>query len=130
MRMVSTHLSYDFSKYLQDDDVLIRWLVNPDSGGSWTSGVLVAMGPNNWGTRSEEWVFHLQFAMDDEGALDDVKVLERMRATLGIPDFSYSRSTSSVAGRWRAFLRASSTLDMVFWSGTPRIVIRPPVAWD
>ena len=30
----------------------------------------------------------LQFAMDDEDALDDAKVLERMRATLGIPDFS------------------------------------------
>ena len=88
MRMVSTHLSYDFSKYLGDEDVLIRWLVNPDFGGSWASGVLVAMGPKNWGTKSEEWVFHLQFAMDDEDALDDAKVLERMRATLGIPDFS------------------------------------------
>ncbi|WP_375785474.1 hypothetical protein ACE10Z_39260 [Bradyrhizobium sp. Pha-3] len=50
--------------------MLIRWLVNPDFGGSWASGVLVAMGPKNWGTKSEEWVFHLQFAMDDEGALD------------------------------------------------------------
>jgi 2,4-dichlorophenol 6-monooxygenase len=88
MRMVSTHITYDFSKYLKDEDVLIRWLVNPDFGGSWASGVLVAMGPDHWGTRSEEWVFHLQFAMEDESALDDAKVLERMRVTLGIPDFS------------------------------------------
>jgi 2,4-dichlorophenol 6-monooxygenase len=88
MRMVSTHLTYDFSKYLRDEDVLIRWLVNPDFGGSFASGVLVAMGPNRWGTKSEEWVFHLQFAFDDEGAFDDAKVLDRIRATLGISDFS------------------------------------------
>ena len=88
MRMVSCHISHDFSKLLKDEDVLIRWLVNPDFGGSWAGGVLVAMGPDNWGTKSEEWVLHLQFAMDDESALDDAKVLERMRAALGIPDFS------------------------------------------
>jgi 2,4-dichlorophenol 6-monooxygenase len=88
MRMVSSHISYDFSKLLKDEDVLIRWLVNPDFGGSFASGVLVPMGPNNWGTKSEEWVLHLQFAMDDESARDDSKVLERMRATLGIPDFA------------------------------------------
>lgn len=88
MRMVSTHLSYDFSKHLKDEDVLIRWLINPDFGGSFASGVLVAMGPEHWGTRSEEWVLHLQFAMDDGSALDDARVLERIRATLGIPDFS------------------------------------------
>lgn len=75
MRMVSTHLSYDFSKYLTDDDVLIRWLVNPDFGGSWASGVLVGMGPDNWGSKSEEWVFHLQFAADDQDAFDDEKVI-------------------------------------------------------
>lgn len=88
MRMVSTHLSADLSSYLSDPDVLIRWLVNPDFGGSWASGVLVAMGPDHWGTDSEEWVFHLQFSVDDADALDEGKVLERIRATLGIPDFA------------------------------------------
>lgn len=87
MRMVSSHISYDFSRYLEDDDVLIRWLVNPDFGGSWASGVLVSMGPDHWGSKSEEWVLHLQFAADDEDAFDDEKVMERMRATLGIPGF-------------------------------------------
>jgi len=87
MRMVSTHLSADLSSYLADPDVLIRWLVNPDFGGSWASGVLVAMGPDHWGPDSEEWVFHLQFAVDDADALDPEKVLARIRATLGIPDF-------------------------------------------
>src|SRR5438270_924799 len=33
-------------------------------------------------------MFHLQFAIDDKNTLDDAKMLERMRATLDIPDFS------------------------------------------
>ncbi len=88
MRMVSSHLSYDFSPYLKDEEVLIRWLVNPDFGGSIASGVLVGMGPNHWGTKSEEWVLHIQFPINDESAFDDAKVLERMRAVLGLPDFA------------------------------------------
>ena len=87
MQMVSTHMSADLSAYLADPDVLIRWLVNPDFGGSWASGVLVAMGSDHWGPQSEEWVFHLQFAAGDADALDAGKVLARIRATLGIPDF-------------------------------------------
>ncbi|MGO9701299.1 MAG: FAD-dependent monooxygenase [Xanthobacteraceae bacterium] len=88
MRMVSSHLSYDFSPYLKDEEVLIRWLVNPDFGGSIASGVLVGMGPNHWGTKSEEWVLHIQFPINDESAFADAKVLERMRAVLGLPDFA------------------------------------------
>jgi len=87
MRMVSTHLSADLSRYLEDPDVLIRWLVNPDFGGSWASGVLVGMGPDHWGADSEEWVFHLQFAPDDPAAEDPAAILERIRAAMGIPDF-------------------------------------------
>ncbi len=88
MRMVSSHISYDFSRYLKDEEVLIRWLVNPDFGGSIASGVLVAMGPDHWGTKSEEWVLHIQFPVDDKSAFDDTKVLDRMRAVLGLPDFA------------------------------------------
>lgn len=88
MRMVSTHMSADLSPYFDDPEVLIRWLINPDFGGSWASGVLAAMGPDHWGQHSEEWVFHLQFAVDDADALNPDKVLERIRATLGIPDFN------------------------------------------
>ena len=88
MQNVSAHISYDFSKYIKDDGILIRWLVNPDFSGSFASGVLVAMGPNNWGTKSEEWVLHFMFEPGDQGAFDDAKVLERMRAAIGLPDFS------------------------------------------
>ena len=87
MRMVSVHMSADLSRWARDPEVLIRWLVNPDFGGAFASGILVPMGPDHWGPESEEWVFHLQFAVDDAAALDHTEVIDRMRATLGIPDF-------------------------------------------
>ena len=43
MKMVSIHMTADLSRWLHDDDVLIRWLVNPAFGGSWASGVLVSI---------------------------------------------------------------------------------------
>jgi 2,4-dichlorophenol 6-monooxygenase len=87
MRMVTVHFTADLSSYLKDDEVLIRWLVNPDFGGSWSSGVLVPMGPENWGPASEEWIIHLQYATDDPEAMQREKVLDRLKGTLGIPDF-------------------------------------------
>lgn len=89
LKMVSVHITADLSPWLSDDQVLIRWFVNPDFGGSW-SGVLVAMGPDNWGTKSEEWVFHMQYATDDLDAMKDERVLERMRQTLGLPDQDFT----------------------------------------
>jgi 2,4-dichlorophenol 6-monooxygenase len=86
LRMVSVHMSADLSAWARDDDVLIRWMVNPDFGGSFASGVLVPMGPEHWGPRSEEWVFHQQWLPDDPDAHDPVKVLARLRTTLGLPD--------------------------------------------
>jgi len=88
MKLVSVHMGADLSQWLGDDEVLIRWLVNPNFGGSWASGILVPMGPVHWGPKSEEWVFHMQYATDDLDAMQEEKVLERMRATLGIADFS------------------------------------------
>jgi 2,4-dichlorophenol 6-monooxygenase len=87
MKMVSVHMSADLSAWARDDDVLIRWLINPDFGGSF-SGVLVPMGPQKWGPHSEEWVFHMQYAPDDLAGVQHDKILQRMHATLGIPDFT------------------------------------------
>jgi len=101
MKMVSIHMGADLSPWLRDDDVLIRWLVNPAFGGSWASGVLVGMGPERWGRHSEEWVFHMQYATDDADAMKEEKVLERMRATLGVKDLKptvHKISTWSMEG--------------------------------
>jgi 2,4-dichlorophenol 6-monooxygenase len=89
MKMISIHLTADLSPWARDDEVLIRWLVNPDFGGSW-SGVLVPMGPEHWGPKSEEWVFHMQYATDDPEAMQEDKVLARMRACLGLPDSQFT----------------------------------------
>ena len=35
MKIVSVHIGADLSQWMGDDEVLIRWLVNPDFGGSW-----------------------------------------------------------------------------------------------
>ncbi|MGC3985608.1 MAG: FAD-dependent monooxygenase [Pseudorhodoferax sp.] len=101
MKMVSVHMTADLSQWLRDDDVLIRWLVNPAFGGSWASGVLVGMGPERWGRHSEEWVFHMSYATDDADAMKEERVLERMRATLGVKDLKttvHKISTWSMEG--------------------------------
>lgn len=83
MMMVSVHFSADLSDYAIDDDVLIRWLVNPEYGGSWSSGVLVAMGPKDWGPASEEWIVHLDYATHDADAMQDELVVDRLAKILG-----------------------------------------------
>ncbi|WP_416957774.1 FAD-dependent monooxygenase [Nocardioides sp. T5] len=85
MKLVSCHITADLSQWATDDDVLIRWLVNPDFGGAW-SGVLVPMGPDHWGPQSEEWVFHMQYANDDPDAMKPEAVKQRMYDTLGLPE--------------------------------------------
>lgn len=84
--MVSVHMTADLSNVLDDDDVLLRWLANPEFGGTFTGGVLCPMGPDHWGTRSEEWVFHIGYPHGDPDAGDRSKVIARMKALLGIPD--------------------------------------------
>jgi 2,4-dichlorophenol 6-monooxygenase len=83
--MVATHMSADFSKHLDDDAPLIRWFINPEGGGGWNSGAMVAMGPNHWDRRSEEWVFHFAFRPDDP-EFDESLIVPRIRALLKLPD--------------------------------------------
>jgi 2,4-dichlorophenol 6-monooxygenase len=51
--MVSTHFTGDLSKHIEDDAPLIRWFINPEGGGGWGSGAMVAMGPTHFDRRSE-----------------------------------------------------------------------------
>jgi 2,4-dichlorophenol 6-monooxygenase len=77
------HVSADFSELAADDDVLIRWLVSPQSG---LLVVMVPMGPKRWGRRSEEWVIHLGYPPDDPRAASSERVEADIRAALGIAD--------------------------------------------
>jgi 2,4-dichlorophenol 6-monooxygenase len=87
-QLVSVHLSADFSPYFDDPDVMIRWVFNPEHPEYLDLGaVLIGMGPDHWGALSEEWVVFLSYDFGDPDASDPVKVVQRMRASLGIPDF-------------------------------------------
>lgn len=85
--MVSTHMTADLSKYIDDDAPLIRWFANPEGGSGWGSGVMVAMGPDAYDRRSKEWVFHFAFRPDDPD-FDEADIVPRIRQLLRIPDLS------------------------------------------
>jgi 2,4-dichlorophenol 6-monooxygenase len=82
-RSVSFHFSSDLSAFATDPDVLIRWIWCPSTG---KLAVLVPMGPDAWGPDSTEWVCHLNYEMDDDGAHDDEVVMADLRRSLGIGD--------------------------------------------
>jgi 2,4-dichlorophenol 6-monooxygenase len=77
------HVSADFSQWATDDDVLIRWILSPQSG---TLVVMVPMGPERWGPQSEEWVIHLNYPADDPRDLTDERIESDIRQALGIGD--------------------------------------------
>ncbi|MGH8518009.1 MAG: FAD-dependent monooxygenase, partial [Panacagrimonas sp.] len=82
--MVSTHMTADLSKYIDDDSPLIRWFANPEGGSGWGSGVMVAMGPNSFDRHSKEWVFHFAFRPDDP-EFNEADIVPRIRHLLRIP---------------------------------------------
>lgn len=82
--MVSTHFSADLSQAIDDDAPLIRWFINPEGGGGWGSGAMVAMGPTHFDRRSEEWVFHFAFRPGDPD-FDENAIVPRIRELLKLP---------------------------------------------
>lgn len=96
LNMVSVHMTVDLSDVLADDSVLLRWFTNPDFGGTMMSGVLCPMGPDRWGTKSEEWVFHIGYPTGDPDAGDVDKVVARMKSLMGMPDLDPEVHAASV----------------------------------
>ena len=84
--MVTAHFEADLSSYIDDDSLMIRWFNNPERGGSWGSGVMVALGPERYDRHSREWLFHFAFLPDDPAQYDEVSVVPRLRDLLRIPD--------------------------------------------
>ncbi len=82
-RAATIHASADFSQLLGDEDVLLRWVLSPQAG---TGVVMVPMGPERWGTTSEEWVIHLNYQPEDPRAESDEAVERDIRAAIGIGD--------------------------------------------
>lgn len=80
---VSVHFTADLSRYLKDPSVLINWMWPAHTG---LLTLLVAMGPDNWGPDSQEWVFHENYAFDDNRVADDEALIANMKNALGLPD--------------------------------------------
>lgn len=94
--MVTVHMSADLSGVLGDESVLLRWLTNPDFGGTFSGGVLNPMGPDQWGTKSTEWVFSIGYPNGAPDTNDTENVVEQMKTLLGMPDLQPEIHTISV----------------------------------
>jgi 2,4-dichlorophenol 6-monooxygenase len=96
--VVNAHISADLSDYFSDDDPMIRWVYNPDVPEHLDFGcVLIGVGPDHWGARSEEWLTVLPYPYDHPDASDPAKVIKRLGESLGIPDFA---PTVHHVGKW------------------------------
>lgn len=84
MRMASVHFAADLSELTGGEDMLTRFLINPDIGGSWASGVLLPEGPTRWGNKSEEWVFHTSNPDQSDAPLNSEAVVAWMLKVLGL----------------------------------------------
>jgi 2,4-dichlorophenol 6-monooxygenase len=107
------HVTADFSRWARDPDVLIRWILCPDTG---TMVVMVPMGPERWGPDSEEWVIHLNYPADDPRAQSDEQVEADMRAAIGPVD---TPVTIHKITRWSvdAVMASAFQVDRVFLVG-------------
>lgn len=83
-RMMSVHFAADLSGVASGEDVLTRFLINPDVGGSWTSGVMIPEGPTRWGHHSEEWVFHIRNPDQSGAPVDPEAATAHMLQVLGL----------------------------------------------
>jgi 2,4-dichlorophenol 6-monooxygenase len=85
MEMVTAHFSADLSAYIEKDDWMITWFINPEGQGTWGSGALVPMGPT-WGRESEEWYLVRAVHPDDPERYDDESSVNRVRELLRVPE--------------------------------------------
>ena len=56
--IVTVHFSADLSKYVKEDDCVLRMFIRPDRelGKAGFSGGMLTLGPTHWDGRSEEWL--------------------------------------------------------------------------
>lgn len=87
-QMSSLHVACDLSPWLDDDEVLLHYFIDPRGKGTF-NGMICSMGPDTWGTETKEWSFHQSFAPGDPAAFDVEGLHARVRRMLGIPDLEY-----------------------------------------
>jgi 2,4-dichlorophenol 6-monooxygenase len=84
--VVNVHMSADLSQYFHDPGPMIRWVYNPDHPEHLDYGcVLIAVGPDHWGDRSEEWLAVMPYPFEHPDSSDPEKVLQRLCESAGLP---------------------------------------------
>jgi 2,4-dichlorophenol 6-monooxygenase len=84
--VVNVHMSADLSKYFDDPGPMIRWVYNPDHPEHLDYGcVLIGVGPDHWGNRSEEWLAVMPYPFEHPDSSDPDKVLQRLCESAGLP---------------------------------------------
>jgi 2,4-dichlorophenol 6-monooxygenase len=85
--MMSAHIEANLAPWIDDDTPMIRWYNNPDQvGGTWGSGVMVAMGPESYDRNSKEWLVHFAFQPGDPQQFDQDSIIPRLRTLFKLPD--------------------------------------------
>src|SRR5882757_897701 len=86
---LNAHITADLTPYFDDPEVWIRCVFNPDHPEYLDFGcVLIGIGPNNWGHRSEEWLVSMPLVTDDPAASEPANVAARLGDSLGIRNFN------------------------------------------
>ena len=84
--VVNVHMSADLSQYFDDPGPMIRWVYNPDYPEHLDYGcVLIAVGPDRWGDKSEEWLAVMPYPFEHPDSSDPEKVLQRLCESAGLP---------------------------------------------
>lgn len=94
--MVSMHISADLKQWVQDDQVLLYYFIGPQGKGTF-HGSACALGPDDWGSDSQEWVVHQSFAWGDPEAQDHDNLMRRAMGILGLPEIE---PTVHAISRW------------------------------
>jgi len=82
--MKTAYFRADLSSFIDDDSPMIRWFSNPESGGAWGSGVMVALGPKDFGRNSQEWLMHFAFNPDQIENVEHEELAEQIKSLLRV----------------------------------------------
>ncbi|KEF51593.1 uncharacterized protein A1O9_12228 [Exophiala aquamarina CBS 119918] len=84
--MVTAHIRAPISLFEKERSNLITWFINPKLGGSIGTGYMYCIGPFPAHPDDEEFVFACARKPEEPTVFDEHFLVERIRATLEIPD--------------------------------------------
>ena len=81
--MVSSYIRADLESLGVDPRMFQYFFINPDTGGSFGSGVIVKMGGREWGAGADEFVYHYAAASADVNDHPPHEVVARFHRSIG-----------------------------------------------